>query len=94
MNLHLANNRFSDVTAVAFAKALPENRCLQWIDMSGNSITREDAIDLSRALCLQVLQPHQHVIGVNGAAALAHALDQNSSLLRLPPFPQCLFETF
>jgi hypothetical protein len=66
--------------------------------MSGNSITREDAIDLSRALCintcLQVLQPHQNNIGVNGAAALAHALDQNSSLLRLPPFPQCLFETF
>ena len=65
----------------------PENQCLQWIDLSGSSITREGAIALSRALCankcLQELQPHQNNIGDDGAAALAHALDQNYSLLRL-----------
>ena len=65
----------------------PENQYLQWIDLSGNSITREGAIALSRALCankcLEELRPHQNNIGDDGAAALAHALVPNYSLLRL-----------
>ena len=77
--LHLANNLFSDDSRM-------ENQCLQWIDLSSNSITREGAIALSRALCankcIEELQPHQNNID-DGAAALAHALDPNYSLLRL-----------